>query len=56
MYSEILERLKQELIISVHQLSGEEIYLLEKLVSLKLASKITTRINTFYCYGIINQG
>lgn len=51
---DFLERLKLKKIVSIHNLNGDEVYIAEKLVDMKLASKCSTRINTFYFYGIPN--
>lgn len=47
-----LARLKKREVISVLELSGDDIFLAEKLVEMKLASKQSTAINSFYFYGI----
>jgi predicted phosphatase len=49
---EMLEHLKRAGVLSIRDMNGEEITLLEKLVALKLASKLSTRTNSFYYYGI----
>lgn len=39
-------------ILSTRDLSPDEITLAEELVTMKLLSKITTRVSSFYTYGV----
>lgn len=49
---EVLNRLKERKVLTTHELNGDEIFILEQLVSMKLASKGSTRLITYYCYGV----
>jgi hypothetical protein len=51
----LLEYLKQVQVLSVREMNGDAIYLAERLVDLRLASKLSTRINTFYFYGVSKE-
>jgi hypothetical protein len=48
---ELLQRLRSKGVLSVRDLTSEEICLAEKLVELKLAAKLSTNTNSFYFYG-----
>jgi hypothetical protein len=48
----LLDRIKKERFIPIIDLTGEEIQLAEELVHRKLLSKITTRVMSFYTYGV----
>lgn len=47
----MLDRLKKSEVLNTNSLNGDEIYLLEKLVQMKLASKSSTSTSTIYFYG-----
>lgn len=50
----LLEKVKgsSDKILSTRDLSPDEITLAEELVGMKLLSKITTRVSSFYTYGV----
>lgn len=49
---DLLARLKRDKVMYADDLTDVEIILADRLVTMKLATKINTRLNSFYYYGI----
>jgi hypothetical protein len=48
----LLNRLKGGEVLVISRMDGDEIYAAEQLVSLKLATKICHKSNSYYLYGV----